>query len=173
MKKTILENRFKFLYTGETTALILFIPLSYLIDYTYPHLQLYSLFAFWFSFFLLEFILVQGTYYWYSKWKRLKNEKNPITPTRTVKLLKKAKSINVVIIILAIFVFFIDIAIHYSSLPIQGLLLSAFIFTFAILEFINYFYIQLSYDNSSDIKYLMKTRKLKRSSLSKDFKRIG
>ena len=42
---------------------------------------------------------------------------------------------------------------------------------FAILEFINYFYFQLSY-RISDLHDLFKNRKLKKSSMSKDFKRI-
>ena len=171
--KGILENRFEHLYKGESFALILFVPLSYLIHYTYPNLQLYSLFSFWISFFLLEFILIQGVYYWYSKWKRLKTENKSITPTKTVRLLEKAKKINIGIIIFSVFAFCVDVFIHYPLLPIRGLYLSGFIYIFAILEFINYFYIQLSYDNAADIKYLIKTKKLKRSSLNKDFKRIG
>lgn len=170
--KGIIENRFDHLYKGESFALILFIPLSYLIHYTYPNLQLYSLFSFWISFFLLEFILLQGVYYWYSKSKRLKTEKKSITPIKTVRLLKNMKKINIALIIFSVFAFLLDIFIHLTSLPIGGLYLSGFIYIFAILEFINYFYIQLSYDNASDIKYLIKTKKLKRSSLSKDFKRI-
>lgn len=171
--KWILENRFHYLYKGESFALILFVPLSYFIHYTYPNLQLYSLFSFWISFFLLEFILIQGVYYWYSKWKRLKTEKKSITPIRTVRHLKKLKKLNIGIIIFSVFVFMIDVYIHFPLLPMEGLYLSGFIYIFAILEFINYFYIQLSYDNASDINYLIKTKKLKRSSLNKDFKRIG
>lgn len=41
MKKA-LEKRFKFLYTGESTALLLFIPLSLYIHNQYPNLQLYK-----------------------------------------------------------------------------------------------------------------------------------
>ncbi|RHW34047.1 general stress protein [Lysinibacillus yapensis] len=168
--KSNLEKRFKYLYTGERFAIILFIPLSCLINYTYPNLQLYSLLSFWISFCLLLFILIQGTYYWHSKWKRLITEKKSKTPIKTVRLLKKMKTINIVIIISSIILFIIDILVHYPNLPIKGLLINGFIFIFAILEFINYFYIQLSYDNLSDIKYLIKTKKLKRSCLSKDFK---
>ncbi|MCM3112843.1 general stress protein [Lederbergia lenta] len=171
--KSKLESRLKYLFTGERFALILFIPLSYLINFTYPYLQLYTLYSFWISFFLLEFILIQGTYYWYAKWKGLITENKSVTPIETVRILRKAKVINVVIIIFSIILFVIDIVVNYPDLPIGGLLISVFIFIFAILEFINYFYIQLSYDNLSDIRYLIKTKKFKRSCLSKDFKRIG
>ena len=171
--KSILERRFKYLYTGERFAIILLVPLGFLIHYEYPNLQLNSLLSFWASFFLLVFILIQGTYYWHSKWKRLITENKSITPIRTVRLLKKMKVINVGIIIFSIILFVIDVLIYYPILPINGLLVSGFIFIFAILEFINYFYIQLSYDNLSDIRYLIKTKKLKRSCLRKDFKRIS
>lgn len=170
--KRVLEKRFKYLYTGERFAIILFIPLSYIINYVYPNLQLYSLLSFWISFFLLLFILIQGTYYWHSKWKRLITENKSTTPIKTVKLLKKMKTINVGLIIFSVILFVIDMLIHYPDLPINGLIISGFIYIFAILEFINYFYIQLSYDNLSDIRYLLKTKKFKRSCLSKDFKRI-
>lgn len=170
--KKILENRFKFLYKGERSAIVLFIPLSFLINYAYPALRLYSLPSFWISFLLLEFILIQGAYYWYSKWKRLIVEKNSITPAKTVRVLKKLKKINIGMIIFTVIVFFIDLYIYYPFVPIKGLILSGFIYIFAILEFINYYYIQLSYDNSSDIRYLIKHKKFKRSSLSRDFKRI-
>lgn len=168
-----LESRFKYLYKWESFAITVFIPLSFFIHYTYPNLQLYSLFSFWTSFFLLEIILIQGAYYWHSKWKRLTTENKSITPIRTVRRQKKWKGINIGMIIFSISVFFIDVYIHSPLLPMGGLLISGFIFIFAILEFINYFSIQLSYDNSSDIRYLIKTRKFKRSCLSEDFKRIA
>ncbi|WP_285767413.1 general stress protein [Peribacillus sp. SI8-4] len=171
--KSILERRLNYLYTGESFAIIVFIPLSFLVNYTYPHLQLYSLLSFWISFFLLEFILIQGAYYWHSKWKCLITENKSITPIKTVKLLVKMRTINLVLIFFSMILFVIDVLVNYPSLPIKGLLISGFIFIFAVLEFINYFYLQLSYDNVSDIKYLIKTKKLKRSSLSKDFKRVG
>lgn len=130
--KSSLKRRFEYLYTGELSALILFIPLSFLIHYAYPNLQLYALLSFWTSFLLLEFILIQGSYYWYTKWKRLTREKKSITPIRTVKLLKRCKRINVVLMSVAFSGFFIDLSILYPSLPIGGLLVSGFIFIFLL-----------------------------------------
>lgn len=76
-----------------------------------------------------------------------------------------------VVIILAIVGFTFDVIKWYPSLPLGGLTITLFIYIFAILEFINYFYIQLSY-SFSEIKDLLKSRKLKKSCMSKDFKRI-
>ncbi|WLR42303.1 general stress protein [Bacillus carboniphilus] len=173
MKKK-LEKRFSYLYTGEFISFVLFIVVSYPLNYLFMmrDQQLYSLYSFWLAFILLEFLLLQGTIYWYSKLKRLREEKNPITPGKVVRLLHRLKKVNVVIIIFTILAFLVDLIIWYPSLPLVGLAVALFVYIFAILEFINYFYIQLSYDNISDIKYLFKNKKLKKSCMSKDFKRV-
>ena len=171
MKKRI-EKRLSYLYTGESMAVVSFIMVSFLLNKTYPQLQLYSLASFWFSFFLLEFLLVQGSIYWYSKWRRLKSENTSATPIRMVQRLKKVQQWNIGLMIVPFFMFVIDLLQWYPSLPIGGLSISGFIYIFAILEYINYFHIQLSYDNSSDIKYLLKSKRLKQACLSKDFERI-
>lgn len=167
-----LENRLTYLYTGESMSTVGFIFVSYLLNRAYPSLHIYSLFSFWVSFFLLEFLLVQGSLYWYSKWKRLKKENTSVTPIRVVQRLKKVQKWNIIIILVAPFIFVIDLLLWYPSLPIGGLSISGFIYIFAVLEYINYFHIQLSYDNSSDIKYLLKSKKLKQACLSKDFERL-
>jgi len=132
---------------------------------------MYSLYSFWVSFILLEFLLLQGTIYWYVKLKRLRNENNPITPIKVVRQLHSLKIVNMIIIVITIIVFAFDFIKWYPSLPLGGLTITLFIYIFAILEFINYFYIQLSY-NISDIKDLLRNRKLKTSCMNKDFKRI-
>lgn len=68
--------------------------------------------------------------------------------------------------------FVIDLIKWNPTLPLAGLAFVGFVYTFAILEYINYFHVQLSYDNSSDLKYLLKTKKLKQACISKDFERI-
>ena len=171
MRKT-LEKRLAYLYKGELFSIITFVPVSYLVNYAFPNLQLYSLYSFWISFILLEILLLQGTFYWYVKCKRLRNENNAITPTKVVRLLHYLKMLNIAMMMTAIVVFFFDFIKWYPSLPLDGLTIAFFIYIFAILEFINYFYIQLSYDNISDIKSLIRVRKLKYSCMNKDFKRI-
>lgn len=58
-----------------------------------------------------------------------------------------------------------------SAFPL-GLVIAGFIYVFAILEYINYFHIQLSYDNRSEINSLKQTKRFKQACLSKDFKRL-
>lgn len=170
--KKALEKRLAYLYSGELFSIINFIPVSYLLNYAFPTLQLYSLYSFWVSFILLEFLLLQGTIYWYVKHKRFKNENNPITPIKVVRQLHSLKIVNMVMILLAIIVFTFDLIKWYPSLPLGGLTITFLIYVFAILEFINSFYIQLSY-SFSEIKDLLKSKKLKNSCMNKDFKRIN
>ncbi|RXJ04402.1 general stress protein [Anaerobacillus alkaliphilus] len=165
-----LEKRFTFLYTGEAAAMVVFIFVSFLWHLSFPGLGLFYLFSFWVSFLLLLFLLMQGSYYWYSKRRRLKKEGTSITPDRVVQYLWRMKRWNVIWIWIAPLSFFIDVYIWYPSLPL-GMAIALFIYIFSILEYINYFHLQLSYDNVSDIKYLAKTRRLKQACISKDFVR--
>ncbi|WMM26293.1 hypothetical protein RBU61_06365 [Tissierella sp. MB52-C2] len=168
MRKKLLK-RFSYLYTGELISVVGFIVLIFLLKRVYPQLRMYSLTSFWSSFFLLEFLLVQGCIYWYAKWKRLKIENTTITSIKTVKRYKNLKKLNIALIIVLIFIFVFDCFKWYSSVPLRSLGTAGFIYIFAVLEYINYFHLQLSYDNLSDVKYLLRTKRLKKSCLSRDF----
>lgn len=168
-----IERRLSYLYTGELFSVIAFIFASYLLNYAYPALYLYSLYSFWVSFLLLKFLLLQGTAYWYVKWKRLKKEKTSITPIWIIQYLKRLKKINIGLMITGLIMFIIDFLIWYPHLPLGGLSFSIFIYVFALCEYMNYYHVQLSYDNISDIKYLIKSKKLKQSCISKDFQRLS
>ncbi|WP_141430637.1 general stress protein [Bacillus sp. 03113] len=171
--KVKIEKRLSYLYTGESFSVISFMILSFILNKVFTHLHLYSLYSFWISFFLLELLLVQGTMYWYAKWKRLKIENTAITPTHIVHRLKRIKKWNIGLMLITPLLFVIDFYKWYPSLPVKGLSIAGFIYIFSILEYINYFHIQLSYDNLSDIKYLIKPKRLKKACLSKDFQRLG
>ncbi|WP_312473231.1 general stress protein [Neobacillus sp.] len=171
MKKS-LEKRFSYLYTGEIFAAILFIFLSYYFNSTNPQFHLYSLFSFWFSFILLGLFLFQGAYYWHVKWKRLRTENKVKTPFKVVRKFKLFKTLNTGLLIVPILGFVVDYIKWNNLLPIRGLLISVFIYIFAILEYINYFYFQLSYDNRMDIEYLRKNKRLKKSSINKDLENL-
>jgi hypothetical protein len=170
--KQKLVKRFSYLYTGELSAVIVFFFVSFAMNKIFAYLRLYSLYSFWASFLLLEFILVQGSVYWYLKWKRLKEGKSSITPNHVLYKFKHVKKWNFVFILLAPCFFILDLLVLEPPLPLGGLLIAGCIYIFAVIEYINYFYIQLSYDNISDIKFLVQTKKLKKSSLAKELERI-
>lgn len=90
---------------------------------------------------------------------------------KIVRQLHHLKILNISLIFISLIAFIVDFIKWYPSFPLGGLQISFFIYIFAVLEYINYFYIQISYDNISDMKYLLKSKKLKRSCMNKDFKR--
>ncbi|KAF0819968.1 hypothetical protein KIS4809_1240 [Bacillus sp. ZZV12-4809] len=171
MRNRVLK-RLSYLFTGESISLILFLYISYLVNDTYPDLHLYSLLAFWSSFLLLEFILFQGSSYWFVKWKRLKRENTSEAPIRIVRGLWIMKKWNLGMIAVIPGAFVADFIIWHTAVP-PGLAIACFIYVFAILEYINYFHIQLSYDNRSDINSLKQAKRFKQACLSKEFKRLG
>ncbi|WP_213519657.1 general stress protein [Paenibacillus montaniterrae] len=172
MRKRI-EKRLSYLHSGELFAAISFIFVACYASYVYPSLRLYALFSFWTSFILLELLLLQGSMYWHSKIKRLREEHTIATPIKIVRQLHRLKSLNLALIILSGLAFMFDLIKWQSSTPTASLVIAFFIYAFAVLEYINYFHIQLSYDSISDIKNLLQSRRLKQSSMNKDFKRLS
>ncbi len=168
MRKKLLK-RFLYLFTGEILSVIVFLVLIFLLEKSYPQLRLYSLTFFWSSFFLLDFLLVQGSMYWFGKWKILKKENSTVTPVRVIKGFKNLKKLNICLLIVSIFALVFDFLRSYPLVPLVSLGIACFIYVFAILEYINYFHFQLSYKSLSDIRHLLKSKRLKKSCLSKDF----
>ncbi|OCS90291.1 hypothetical protein [Caryophanon latum] len=161
-----IARRFRYLYTGEATAAILFIGLSALVDYTYESLTLYTSSAFWSAFLLLELLLAQGTYYWYVKYNSYIARKR-ISLSR-IRTFKRWQRINGVLFVVVGIICMIELW-HVST---ATLLVIVGIYVFALLEYINYFYVQLSYDNAADLRYLWQHKKLKVASLQRDFQRL-
>lgn len=159
-------RRFRYLYTGEATAAIFFIALSVLVHYTYAHLLLYTTWSFWSAFLLLELLLAQGTYYWYYKYTSAKARTR--IPSRILRNMRRYQRINWVLMGSTLFVIVIEI----GRIPTATSIISAAIYAFALLEYVNYFHVQLSYDNRADWQYLRQHQKLKVASLQRDFQRL-
>lgn len=115
--------------------------------------------------------MLQGSIYWVVKWKRLKRENTSVAPIRLIQRLRVSEKWNLGIITVIPGAFMADYMIWHPAVPL-GLVIAGFIYVFAILEYINYFHIQLSYDNRSDINSLKQTKRFKQACLSKDFKRL-
>jgi hypothetical protein len=171
-----LAKRLNYLYTGEMASFILFIPFSWMLNCLFPHLKLFRLCSFWISFILLEFILLQGTIYWGGKLKRIRNNEIPVPLAivkQSIRRFKLFKVINMVILGAGILAFGIDLVRWDldSAVTSAGLFVAMGIYAFALLEFINYFYIQLAYDNLADIRNLFNNGRLKPSCINKEIKR--
>lgn len=170
--RQIVAERFAYLYRGELFTVVTILPLSWFGNRVFPRLQLFELSAFWMSLFLFELLLIQGAWYWYSKSRHLKKEGTSITREPVVRRLRHCRVINLALIVLTACAFGIDWIRFQSELPVYGIRITLFLYIFAILEYINYFHIQLMYDNRSDVQYLIRNRRLKRSALNKDMQRL-
>lgn len=114
-------------------------------------------------------ILIQGQHYWKLKLYRLMNK--PFNQEENLNIFRNSKKINLTLIGLIPIIFGIqlyqnDWGILPENLIVWGILANFF----AILEHINYYNRQLMIDNSADIEYLKRNKKLKIASLAKDLK---
>ncbi|WP_080873896.1 hypothetical protein [Oceanobacillus timonensis] len=129
-----LEKRLGYLFTGEFFAVAVF---SYIYFDNFSLNQSYSLI---YALFTLNFILLQGSFYWFIKWKRLKS-KRTVLPN-LYKPLTILKKVNFVLLCMMPLIVIMDILIMKRMSFI--FLVAVFVYIFAIIEYINYFHIQLT-----------------------------
>ncbi len=112
-------------------------------------------------------ILYQGQYYWKLKLDRLRGKH--VNQDATIRFFKKSKRLNWLLILCMLPVLLIQLYIQKWSFESNDMFYwGIFANVFAILEHINYYYIQLMIDNKYDVEYLFKNKKLKKASLAKD-----
>ena len=101
-------------------------------------------------------MLLEGSFIWLSINRKLNNYPH----INFIKYFNKIRIVDIVLI--AVSFFSILLLPFKSSLDKFGAYL---FFTLAVLEYINYFELQLMYDNKNDLKYLIQYKKLKTSKL--------
>ncbi|MFO8233837.1 MAG: hypothetical protein R6U04_00335 [Bacteroidales bacterium] len=112
-------------------------------------------------------ILYQGQHYWKLKLKRL--EGTEVNQEKNVQFFRKSKRLNWLLILLMLLVLLIQLYIQkWNVIANEMLYWGILANVFAILEHINYYYIQLMIDNKYDVEYLLKNKRLKKASLAKD-----
>lgn len=129
-KKSVIK-KFNSLCLGELAAAI-----SFVFDY-YLWVRLYNINGFlidYISIYILIFILLQGSFFWfYMRRKALRKKYNKIIFTLIYRFFNY---FNIIVIVSA----------YICNLFLQGhLFLNMFVITFALIEFINYYYTRLSY----------------------------
>lgn len=112
-------------------------------------------------------VLYQGQLYWKLKLNRLTGKQ--INQDTNILFFKKSRRLNWLLISFMLPVLVIQLYIQKwnfesNDMFYWGVLANVF----AVLEHVNYYYIQLMVDNKYDIEYIMKNKKLKKSSLAKD-----
>jgi hypothetical protein len=163
MQKRV-KKRLVSLYTGELFAVFTFaciwVLYIQLFEWSIPYLTSYSSV---YAFVLLELILLQGSYYWYVKLKQIqKNDFKPLSD-RKLRIFVYFKRLNSSLILIGVFVLIYQII----SKPIE-LYWFVFVFLFAVVEHINYYYVRLSYQTLEDLKELKRQKGFRKSKLAKE-----
>lgn len=114
-------------------------------------------------------ILIQGQHYWKLKLYRLMNK--PFNQEKNLNIFKNSKKINLILIGLIPIIFGFQFYLNeWQFIPENLILWGVLANLFAVLEHINYYNRQLMIDNSSDLEYLKRNKRLKVASLAKDLK---
>lgn len=167
MHQKLTKKLFK-LFTGELTATIMFggVWLLFLRMHEWAN-PYFTSFPPLYAFLFLEFLLLQGSYYWYLKWRQAKHRDFTILPDYHLKFFRILKRVNLFLIGVG-FVILIYESINHSKAYYWTL----FLYLFALAEYINYYYIRLSYQSVDEMKDFLRHRKLRRSKLAEELKQL-
>lgn len=117
--------------------------------------------------FLCTLILFQGQYYWSLKLNKL--TRKSFDQRKNLIFFRRSKKINLFLIGIIPFVFITQLYYANWEINTENLMNWALLVNvFAILEHINYYNRQLMIDNTSDLNYVIRNRKLKIASLAKN-----
>ena len=124
-----------------------------------------SLITISFPLFILSFILIQGAVFWCILAKRI--SKPGFALKYTGKIYSKLKVLDVILLFVGVLV----IILNYSGF--LTMLIAFAIWIFAVIEWVNYYKLQLSYSLNPLIllKYIMQ-RKLRKSKIAKEIDKI-
>jgi hypothetical protein len=125
------EKIVSFIFWGVIWGLS-FIFTSYVVNSAYPSLKLSSLYSCLYSFVLLEFILLQGSFYWFLKWKYLKDRNTSAIPAKYLYTFKILKRVNIFLLFITPFLFIYDLFIQDFPLPLCGLAIGMLIYFFLL-----------------------------------------
>ena len=124
-----------------------------------------SLISIPFFLFILSFILIQGSIFWFILIKRI--SKLGFAAKYTGKIYNKLKILDIILLCMRVLV----IILNYSTF--FTMVLSFAIWIFAVIEWVNYYKLQLSYSLNPVVllKYIMQ-RKLRRSKIAKEIEKV-
>lgn len=164
MRTTRLINRFNWYYPTERFFAFL---CTGLIGYVVAAFDSRNTVFLVYGLVLTNSILYQGQHYWRLKLDRVAN-KTGGQPEK-LRLFRKAEVLNRAMIGLIPAALLTQLRLSGGQFKMEGVFFWAVVAnTFAVLEYINYYHLQLTIDNLSDLKYLLKYKKLKQASLKKD-----
>ena len=161
MKKPM-KQKLTSLATGELVAVLVFWMNFFLLKKWI--LTTGALISISFSLFVLSFILIQGSVFW---WLLIKRISNPGFAERyTGKIYKVLKILDLILLGVGALI------IIFNSSDFSTFIISVAIWFFAVIEWINYFKWQLSYSLNPAVllKYILQ-RKLRKSKIAKEIEK--
>ena len=161
--KELLNKRLINLASGELVAVLVFWMNFFLLKKWI--LTTKAFISISFSLFLLTFILIQGSVFWWILIKRISNL--GFAEKYTGKIYKILKKLDFILLATGIFVILLNHG-EFSTF-----IISFSIWMFALIEWVNYFLLQLSYSlNPAVLWRYLRHRKLKKSKIAKEIEKI-
>ncbi|AIQ67785.1 hypothetical protein [Paenibacillus graminis] len=166
MRKKHIAQKLYSLFTGELFAVIMFAVLwvLYLLMFDWAAAYLASLSSV-FIFVVLEFILLQGSYYWFFKWKQVRRKDYSALPARQLRWFSRFRKCNLAFLAIALLIQ-LDLMVSRSVERYWCL----FLYLFALVEYINYYHVRLSFMSISEIKEFIRQKGFRSSKLAKELK---
>ena len=158
-----MKQKLTSLATGELVAVLVFWMNFFLLKKWI--LTTRALISISFSLFVLSFILIQGSVFWLILIKRISNP--GFAEKYTGKIYKILKKLDFILLATGIFV------ILFNHGEFSTFIISFSIWMFALIEWVNYFLLQLSYSlNPAVLWRYIRNRKLKKSKIAKEIEKI-
>ena len=157
-----MKQKLASLATGELVAVLVFCMNFFLLKRWI--LTTGALISISFSLFVLSFILIQGSVFW---WILIKRISNPGFAERyTGKIYRVLKILDLILLGVG------TLIIIFNSSDFSTFIISVAIWFFAVIEWMNYFKWQLSYSLNPAVllKYILQ-RKLRKSKLAKEIEK--
>ncbi len=162
MPNNKLKKQLISLCTGELAASIMFV----LVLLLFKHEQLISLrYVIVYPFFCLILVLLQGSYYWLYCLNKINHRK--ISESGFRRLYGVFRKVDLALIALCPLIIIYDFYVTDFIIDSETVL-GLFLFLFAVVEYINYFYIRLSYSRIADIFSCITLKNVRKSSLNKE-----
>ena len=165
MSRTRLIKRLQWYYPTEKFHTYVTVPALLLyVVFTNP---LHDIIFIAYGLIVCTVILYQGQFYWKLKLDRLTGKS--IQQEESIRFFNKSKRLNWILISLMPLFLLIQLYLQSWNISTSDMLYWGLLANiFAILEHINYYYIQLMIDNKYDIQYVLRNKRLKKASLAKD-----
>ena len=160
--KKLMKQKLTSLATGELVAVLVFWMNFFLLKKWI--LTTGALISIFFSLFVLSFILIQGSVFW---WILIKRISNPVfAEIYTGKIYKILKSLDIILLGVGALI------IIFNSSEFSTGIISLAILFFAVIEWVNYFKLQLSYSLNPAVllKYILQ-RNWRKSKIAKEIEK--